>query len=386
MKGYKQKRGKNSYRLAVYIGLAPDGTSEYIKETFHGSEKEADKRLAAMITEQERGEYTPPSKQTFEEYLIDWLEYIKGQVTEGTYENYYGYYKNHIKKDSICRIPITKVTALDIQRYVTKLSKSKITIKNRPEKTLSPKTIKDILSMIKTALKQACVWRITKDNPAQYVAPPKATKFHAKAFDDEEVVKFLEAAENDRFYFFFLIAIYLGMRQGEIRGLRWQDVDLKRCTLKIEQSVRRSGYKAKYKEPKTEGSNGTLPFESWMVPLFEKQKVVANTAKLKYGCSWNDNDLVFPSLTGNPIDLKILTKHFQQIIDKAGLERIRFHDLRHSCATLLLTANVHPKVVQERLRHAAISTTMDLYSHVIPKVQNEANKTMSKILKINENR
>jgi integrase len=177
MKGYKQKRGKSSYRLAVYIGLALDGTSKYIKETFRGSEKEADKRLAAMITEQERGEYTPPTKQTFGEYLVDWLEYIKGQVTEGTYENYYGYYKNHIKKDSICRILITKLTALDIQRYVTKLSKSKITIKNRPEKTLSPKTIKDILSMIKTALKQACIWRITKDNPAQYVAPPKATAF-----------------------------------------------------------------------------------------------------------------------------------------------------------------------------------------------------------------
>jgi integrase len=386
MKGYKQKRGKNSYRLAVYIGLDPDGTSEYIKETFHGSEKEADKRLAAMITEQERGEYTPPTKQTFGEYLVDWLEYIKGQVTEGTYENYYGYYKNHIKKDSICRIPITKVTALDIQRYVTKLSKSKITIKNRPEKTLSPKTVKDILNMVKTALKQACIWRILKDNPAQYVAPPKAVKFRAKAFDDEEIVKFLEAAENDRFYFFFLLAIYLGMRQGEIRGLRWQDVDLKKCTLTINQSVRRSGYKSRYKDPKTEGSNGTLPFESWMVPLFEKQKVSANTAKLKYGCSWNDNDLVFPSLTGNPVDLKILTKHFQQVMNKAGLEHIRFHDLRHSCATLLLTANVHPKVVQERLRHAAISTTMDLYSHVIPKVQNEANNTMSKILKINENR
>ena len=98
MKGYKQKRGKNSYRLVVYVGLAPDGRSEYIKETFHGSDKEADKRLAAMITENDRGEYTPPTKQTFGEYLLVWLEYIKGQVSEGTYENYCGYFKNHIQK------------------------------------------------------------------------------------------------------------------------------------------------------------------------------------------------------------------------------------------------------------------------------------------------
>jgi integrase len=382
MKGYKQKRGKNSYRLVVYVGLAPDGRSEYIKETFHGSDKEADKRLAAMITENDRGEYTPPTKQTFGEYLLVWLEYIKGQVSEGTYENYCGYFKNHIQKDLICRINIAKLAAFDLQKFVARLAKTKTKIKYRPDDLLSPKTVKEILCMIKTALKQACVWQILKDNPAQYVMPPKTKKYHAKVFDDVEIVKFLEAAENDRFYFLFLIAIYLGLRQGEIRGLRWSDIDTSKCKLTITQSVRHGGYKAQYKEPKTKESSGTLPFEKWMVPLFDKQKSVANAMKLKYGSNWNDNNLVFPSITGNPTHINVLTKHFHKVMDKAGLARIRFHDLRHSCATLLLSANVHPKVVQERLRHAVIATTMDLYSHVIPKVQQGANRTMDEILKI----
>ena len=384
MKGYIQKRGKSSYRLSVYVGLDSEGKNEYIKETFHGTEKEAENRLAAMITENNKGEYIPPSKQAFGEYMVQWLEYIKDHVSEGTYENYYGYYKNHIQKDGICRLNIAKLTAYELQKFVTNLSKRKKTQKNR-EGTLSAKTIKEILNVVKTALKQACIWQIIKENPAQYVTPPKVPKYRAKAFDDEKVVEFLKAAENDRFYFFFLLAIYLGLRQGEIRGLRWSDIDLNHCKLTISQSIRKGGYKARYKPPKTEGSEGTLPFESWMIPLFEKQKTSANVAKLKYGSGWNDNDLVFPSMTGNPVDLKILTKHFQQVMDSAGLEYIRFHDLRHSCATLLLSANVHPKVVQERLRHATMSTTMDLYSHVIPKIQDEANKAMSQILKINKN-
>jgi integrase len=382
MKGYKQKRGLNSYRLAVYVGLAPDGRSEYIKETFHGSDKDADKRLAAMITENDRGEYTPPTKQTFGEYLLVWLEYIKGQVSEGTYENYYGYYKNHIKNDLISRVNIVKLTAFDLQKFVSKIAKSKTLVKYRPNDIISPKTVKEILCMIKTALKQACIWKIIKDNPSQYVMPPKSVRYHAKVFDDGEIVKFLEAAENDRFYFLFLIAIYLGLRKGEIRGLRWQDIDIGKCNLTVAQSVRRGGYKSRYKDPKTENSNSTLPFEEWMVPLFLKQKAAVNTMKLKYGSHWNDNDLVFPSITGNPTHVNVLAKHFCNIMDKAGLEHIRFHDLRHSCATLLLTANVHPKVVQERLRHATMGITMDLYSHVIPKVQEEANRTMSKILNI----
>ncbi len=383
MKGSKIKRGENSWLIRIYDGIDPEtGKKKYLPETFHGTADEADDRIHEIITDRNRGEYIEPSKMTFGEYLLHWLENIKNTISEGSYDDYKTHVKKHLLKDKITKVKLLKLTALDIQGYLNrKLGSPRVD--GRPG-GVSAKTTKNHLGTIKKALKDACIWRILKENPAQYVTAPKVPKKKMKVFTEEEALKFLDTAVTDRFYLLFLFAIYTGLRQGELRGLTWTDLDLKKCTVPIQQTIRKSGEKAIYKEPKTDESIASVSFSPEFVPLFDAHRKQQVAARLASKLEYEDHDLVFCSYNGRPIDLKILTKHFRQVIDKAKVPRIRFHDLRHSCASILISEGVHLKTVQERLRHADIRTTGNIYSHVVPKMQQEANDTMSRVLKIKQ--
>lgn len=381
MKGSKTKRGENSWLLRIYDGVDPvTGKKKYLRETFIGSENKADNRLQEIIVDRNRGEYVEPSKVTFGEYLLHWIDTIKNTISDGTSDDYNNHIKNHILKDKISQIQLIKLNALDIQGYLNR----KIGAPRADKRTggISAKSVSNQLGTIKKALKDACIWRILKENPAQYVSPPKVPKVKMSVFSEEEAVRFLEAATDDRFYLLFLTAIYTGLRQGELRGLTWDNLNLNNCTMSIQQIVRKSGKKAIYKEPKTDGSIAQVSFEPEFIPLFEFHRKQQIENRLKFGAGYEEHNLVFCSYNGRPIDLKILDKHFNQVIKKAHVSEIRFHDLRHSCATILISAGVHLKTVQERLRHKDIRTTGNIYSHVIPSMQKEANVKMGNALKI----
>jgi integrase len=393
MQGSIVKRGENSYQISVYNGKDPKtGRSTYIRETFRGSDKAADERRHELINQINKKQYVPPSKLTFGEYLEQWLEAAKNSVSEGTYDNYKTHIKEHFIKDSIGQIKLDKVTAFDIQGYINRTIGSP-RADGRPG-GVSAKTVKDHLGTIKKALKDACIWGILKNNPAQYIASPKVPKVRMKTYTEEEAVRFLDVAILDRFYLLFLLAIFTGLRQGELRGLTWDDVDLKKCTLSIQQTVRKTGKKAIYKDTKTEESSSLVTIEPEFILLFEahkeqqaKDRVAYENKQIKgipYFIEYEDHNLVFSSFNGRPVDLGRLIVHFRQVIDKADLTQIRFHNLRHSCATILIASGVHLKTVQERLRHADIRTTGNIYAHVIPKMQKEADHIMSRALKINK--
>lgn len=224
-----------------------------------------------------------------------------------------------------------------------------------------------------------------KYNPVQYATFPKVPKYKPVVFTEDEAARFVEAAAYNPYYLFFLLAIFTGLRQGELRGLTWPAVDLERCCLSVIQSVRGEGKKAVYGEPKTEESIGVATFDPGFIPLFEHQrrKQMEDMEKCRrLGLTYNNRHLVFATYTGNPVGRKTIERNFNKIIEAAGVRRIRPHDLRHSCATLLIAQGVHLKTVQERLRHTDIRTTGNIYSHVLPKMQEEANRKMGKVLKI----
>ncbi len=381
MRGSKTKRGKNSWLLSVYQGLDINGKRKYYRETFKGSERAADNRLAELVTEENNNDLAEPSKLTFGAYLDLWLEnYAESSVSEGTLENYRSMINKHVKKDLIATVKITKLDSFMIQNYIAKKLKSG-RVDGRGDK-LSPKSVKEQLGLIKNALKYACVWRILKENPAQYVQSPKVPKYQARTFTVDEAKRFLLHAEEDRFYLLFLLAIYTGLRQGELRGLRWNDINLDNHTIAVKQTVRKSGTKAIFKDPKTPGSYAMVTFEPVFVELLKEHHKQQMKEIADYGPGYENNNLVFCSYNGRPVDLKRLDAHFKNIITAAEVPVIRFHDLRHSCATILLENGVDIKLIQQRLRHSDIKTTGNIYSHVTPKMQRAVDKTMSNALEI----
>lgn len=380
MRGHIKEMGKNKFYLRVYRGLV-DGRKKYHCEMFNGTRRQAESRLNEILGEISTNTFVDPSKMTFEVFLDNWLANCPEiTATAGTFEWYKGVVNNHIKKDPLGKTPMHKLTSYDIQNYVTRTLKKK-RVDGKPG-TLSPNTVKNHLGLIKTALRTACIWKVIRENPAEYVQPPKASRYKATALTEDQAASFLDFAAEDRYYFLFLLAIYYGKRKGEIRGLRRQDVDLKTLTASIRQTVRKSGNTAEFKDTKTEESNKVLQLEDWMVPLFEREFEQREYEKAAGGDSYKDNGLVFAAYTGNPVKERNLEDHFNKILKAAQLPEIRFHDLRHSCATILLRRGTNLKLAQERLSHADIKTTGNIYSHVIPTMQREVNQTMNDALRL----
>ncbi len=387
MRGSMKKRGADSWRLSVYKGINPEtGKREYYQETVIGK-KRAEARLNEIVAEIDKKEFVEPSDMTYGEFLVSrFLPAAKADISEGAYEDYFSITKNHILKDPIAKIALTKIEAQHIEEYkIKKLNSPRLDGKRDKDGNLikiSPKTVKNHLILIKASFVYACELRILKYNPAEYVKFPKVPKYKAKTWTQEEAARFLKFAYYDRFYFLILLSVFYSKRKGELRGLRKSDVDLNTLTASIYQKVRKNGYKASYGDLKTNSSECVLELEPWMVPLFEREFAERAAEKLAYGPGYNDNSLVFAGNTGNPVDEKTLARHFNQIIERAEVPKIRYHDLRHTCISILLKRGWSMKHVQVRGGWSDIRTPGNIYAHVTPEMQQDVNADMTKALKI----
>jgi integrase len=387
MKGYIRKRGKDSYQINVYKGKDSNGRSISNSKTVIGDIKAAENELAEMIADMNRGEYIEPSKMTLYQFLKEiWLPRIESDDTEGTYSNYIAYVENHIKDETIAKIKLNKLELIHFESFKLKKLKENRADgrKDKDGKPLkiSPGTVRNILIALKAAMVYACQLHILKYSPAQYLTFPKVPKYKATVWTEEESKKFLEFAAADRFYFLFLLGIFYSKRKGELRGIKKADVDLDRLTLSIRQSVRGSGYSAKFNDTKTEDSVQLLELESWMIPFFKKEFVDRATEELAYGKGYSKNGLVFASYNGNPVRETTLNEHYQKIIKHAELPEMRFHDLRHTCITIMLKRGWSMKHVQARGGWSDIKTPGNIYSHVTPTMQRDVNADMAKALGI----
>jgi integrase len=209
-----------------------------------------------------------------------------------------------------------------------------------------------------------------------------------QTIDADQVVQFLNCARNDRLYAAFLLEFNTGIRRGELLGLQWKDVDLETGTISICRSLVRIYNKGKtelsFQEPKTAAAKRTLPITAEVVAALKNHKKQQIEERLAFGSEYEDNDLVFCSPKGTPLDPRSFTRHFDTLLNKAGLPHIRFHDARHTVATLLLEQNEHPRVVQELLGHSDISTTLGTYSHVSSDLKRKAAEKLSAVLAQNK--
>ncbi|MBV7509494.1 site-specific integrase [Bacillus sp. sid0103] len=376
MRGSIKKDG-SSWRVVYDAPRDPlTGERKQKKKRFK-TKKEAEKFLNEQLSAIDKGTYHEPKDITFSEYLDYWIEnHGKPNTAQRTLENYQYMISQHIKP-GLGHINISLLQPAHLQEYyVQKLNNGKI-----DGTGLSATSVKHQHRLIFKALKDAVRWQFLIRNIAEAVTPPKTKKVEMRTWDNEQVKVFLEAAKGTPYYPVYLTTIYTGMRRGEVLGLRWQDVDFDNLVIYIRQSlqeVKKVGLT--FKEPKS-GKSRSITITPNLAKELKKLYKQQLEDKLFLGLLYEDLDLVFAQKNGKPIQPTEMHRNYRKVVELSGLPYIRFHDIRHTHATLMLQQGVHPKVVSERLGHSTIGITMDTYTHVLPNMQKEAAHQFEQLIK-----
>lgn len=369
-KYHVKKENKDYYYYVLTMGKDSNGKRIQIKKRGFKSEREAKKALREAQHAADTGSYIKLSKAIYGEYLLEWFSSRKGKLASQTIKSNESYIKNHIVP-MIGHIKLADLNALHIEKFINDLR----------EKGLAEGTIKKMYAIISSSLISASKKDIIPKNVASYADnKPKVKRKQVEVWDDIETRRFLEhtATQKTRYYIAFHLALATGMRQGEILGLRWMDVDLNRKIISVRQTLSHDG--KEFGTPKTESSIRSITIDEVTVEALKKHRNMITQEKWSKDDSYVDNDLVVCTKYGTPCFPKDLDTVWNRLRESAKLRKITFHDLRHTHASLLLKNNTHPKVVSERLGHSSIQITLDLYSHLFPNMQEDAADQLGQML------
>lgn len=389
MAGQIIKRGDDTWLVRIFTGRDAQGKRRYLNKTIKGKKKDAETYLSKTQTAISTGTFVEPSTLTVDAYLNRWLQTAaRPRVTERTYTSYEWLLKNYVRP-VIGEKRLSDIRPLDIQSLYNRMASPKLKGGEAPQPSityglgLSARSVRYTHSVLSSALKQAVRWNMLARNPCELVELPRHTRREMQAFSPEEAGRFLKAAAEDAHGTLFTLALATGMRPEEYLALKWSDVDLQKGAATVQRAlIWRKGGEWYFGEPKTARSRRTVPLPASVLAALQEHKRKQGAERLKAGASYQTNELVFAMNDGRPILLRTLDRlHFKPTLKRAKLsESFRLYDLRHSCATLLLAANEHPKVVSERLGHANIILTLDTYSHVLPSMQQAASEKLESIL------
>ena len=348
------------------------------RRVFYGrTRKEVQEKLKVALREQQQGTLVTAPRQTLAQFLTDWLENSQKQsVRPRTYERYEELVRLHIAP-ALGRYELQKLSAQHLQAFYAKKS----------EEGLSATTINHFHNVLHKALDTAVKWNLVARNVCDLVSPPRRKRFEVHPLTLEQVRKLLSVVDGHEMEALFKLALATGLRRGELMGLKWQDINFDAGVLQVRRILSRVPTKMPGKgyveaEPKTQKSRRSVVIAPFALEALKKHQIRQLEAKLKVGSAWQEHDYVFCTSIGTHLNpTRDMLDQFKALLLKAGLPDIRFHDVRHSAATLLLSVGVHPKVVQEILGHSQISITMDVYSHVLPGMQQDAMSRLNDALK-----
>jgi len=372
MRGHIEKRGKNSYSIAISLGKdATTGKYKYQWTTVKGTKKETEKRLSELLHQLDNGTFIKPGKTTLAEYLEKWLkDYAKPNLSPRGFERYESIVRVHLIP-SLGNISLTQLRSEHLQaNYSAKLNEG-----------LSPLTVRYHHIVLHKALQTAVKWGLVSRNVADGVDVPHIHRNEMQTWDEFEITHFLEVAKDSPYYTLFFTALYTGMRRSEMLALRWQDIDF----LFSQVSVSRSLHQLKdgsyvFTQPKSAKSRRTIALSPSAILTLQENKEKQEATRAKLGVPLKDDDLVFSTLEGKPLRPNTVSRAWTMLAARAGVKVIRLHDARHTHASLMLKQGVHPKIVQERLGHASIQITLDTYSHVAPGLQEAAAAQFDKLV------
>jgi integrase len=370
--GRRRANGEGSiYRRpnGSWSGIAslPDGRR---KQVYGRSRDEVRRRLAEILNSIEHGTFADARGTTVGQFLDQWLvEVAKPRVRAWTYAGYEVHVRRHLKP-ALGRIPLERLTAQHVQALLNQKLRD----------GLAPRTVRYLRGTLRTALRDAVRWGLISRNAAALVDGPRVERYAIKPFTPDEARQLLRVIRGERLEALYSVALAQGLRQGEALGLRWDDVDLEMGYIRITKQLQRIHGAPQLVEPKTERSRRTLAMPPMIANALKEHHARQEQERAAAGKHWVDNGLVFTTPTGTPLDGTAVTKGFHRLLERAGLPQRRFHDLRHSCATLLLVQGVSPRVVMDVLGHSQIGLTMNTYSHVIPDLRSDAARRMQDLL------
>lgn len=376
MRGHIKQRSKGSWSIVIDVGRDPQtGKRRQQWQTVKGTKRDAELALRETLHSLERGGYVKPSRVTVGEWLKEWLDgYVELNCSPRTKASYEMIIRRHIIPE-LGTIPLSQVEPRHLQAFYSR-QRAKGRVQGKGQ--LSSRTVRYCHSLLAEALGYAVKMGLIGRNVALAIDAPRVEHKAMSTLAPEDVPKFLEAAAETPYYAFFYTLLYTGMRRGEALALRWKNVDLGLPSLSVTAflSVVETAYKLNgsyvIKEPKTPHSRRQIALPPSLGLVLRQRRAEQKTQGDLLGKPSTDNDFVFAHPDGTPLDPSTVSHALANIIRKAGLPHIRLHDLRHTHATVMLKASVHPKVVSERLGHSSIRITLDTYSHVLPGIQEAA--------------
>jgi integrase len=368
MKGHIRKRGK-SWAVVLDLGRDASGKRHQKWHAVPGTRRDAQRELARLLNEINTGAYVEPSRMTVGEFLDRWLaDYAKPKVSPKTHERYKEMIDGHIRP-ALGAYLLPKLAPLQIQAFYSRaLAKGRKDGKGG----LSAQSVVHFHRLLHKAFAQALKWQLLARNPIQAVEPPKAERQEMRALDEAETAGLLSLLGETRLYMPVMLAVTTGLRRGEILGLRWNNVDLATATIMVVQSLEQTKGGLRFKSPKTHRSRRSIALAAMTVEALRSHRAKQAEERLALGPAYEDNDLVCPRPGGAPWPPDMFSTTFAAFVRRSSRSRFRFHDLRHSHASHLLRAGVHPKIVSERLGHSTVGITLDTYSHVLPGMQEDA--------------
>lgn len=365
------ERGKGTWLVRVFLGRDENGKKRYHSKTIRGTKKKATTYLSKLITQSDEGTIIEPSQETLIAYMRTWLNgIVRGRVRERTRSDYADIVDKKIATSKLAQVKLARLTTEAIQGFYTDLASA----------GLGPRRVRYVHAVLSNALGHATKRRMIRANPCDDAEPPRIARREMRALSPEEAKAFVRAAEkaSDRLAALWILLLTTGVRPGEALALKWSDIE--GGTLRVQRSLSQVGKAWRIEEPKTSRARRAVPLTDACTRALAQHRKRQAEERLRAGKDYSNDGLVFSTRNGGTLLRSNLTQDFKAFLKRAELPAVRMYDLRHTCATLLLAAGVHPKVVQERLGHSSITLTMDVYSHTLEGMQAEANAKLDAML------
>ena len=341
-----------------------------VKSVYGKSRPDVRSKMDEALGKAKKGIDLKGERQALEHFLSTWMEEsAKPKLRPSTIKSYESYIRLHIVP-ALGNTTLGDLTAQDVQRFLN----------GRTKAGLSPRTVQYIRAILRAALGQALRWGYVERNVAALASPPRQKPKQIATLSADEAWRLMDATRNDRLGLLFATALYTGMRQGELLGLRWPDVDLEAGTLRVRQAVQKIDNAWQFVEPKSANGRRTVPLCEPALEVLRRQREQVRTMRQHADMAWQEWGLVFPSAVGTPLDSSNVTHHLQRQLAKAGLPRVTFHALRHTCGSLLHQEGMPARTIMEILGHSQITLTLGTYCHATDAMFDEAAGALARAL------
>ncbi|MBB3113615.1 integrase [Paenibacillus phyllosphaerae] len=366
-----KKLKKNKWWFEVELGKNLEGKRVRKKQRGFRTKKEAERAMVELQHQiNQGGRPLDISRVHYGDFLQEWLEKKRSSISLHTERTYQVYIKLHILP-KLGSVPIAQLTPYHIESFVSHLIR---------DKQLAPETIHRILSVVHTSLNAAERLDLVQKNVARGIEKPRVPHRELQVWDPEYVGQFLTHIKGrSRYSIAFYLAVMTGMRQGEILGLRWSDIELNGGIIRIQQTLSHDG-KQLIAGAKTAGSIRSVTISPATIQMLQEHRQLIDQERAAGDASYQHHDLVVCTSRGTPTSGRAIMKVWYKLLQEHQAPPITFHDLRHTHASLLLRQGVHIKVVSERLGHSTVSMTLNRYSHLLPNMQSEAARGLDELL------